>query len=434
VRVRVNLLSPSTPARPSLSREDLKERILTLFQANYRAGYSDWLRAPYAYISPARHGYPHQWLWDTAFQAIVLSHMDPLWAQREIQNFLQVQGENGFLPHVIFWDDHQIPFWGRLLSKDWRHPHFTSITQPPILAIAVEAVHAKSRDDQFLRSVLPRVRAYHDWLARTRDPYGSGLVSIISADESGMDELPIFQYAAGLKHNNFWLFHYFNRKADILNMWHRYDLRRIFRSDYFTIKELLFNTLYIEANKVLARLYRAVDDEASAALMDQRASASAEALLTLCWDEGEAIFYPLYSRRNRPIRVKTVTSLVPLYLADLDARRADQVISRHLLNEEEFSLPYPFPSVAKSEVFFSPETMPFYWIKALWRGPTWFSTNWLVVKGLQRHGYHDIASKVIDRMVEMVEKSGFREYFNPLTGRGYGKRNFGWSTLLLDLI
>jgi hypothetical protein len=129
-----------------------------------------------------------------------------------------------------------------------------------------------------------------------------------------------------------------------------------------------------------------------------------------------------------------VTSLAPLYLTDLDPDRADRLVTNHLLNADEFFLPYPFPSVAKSEVFFHPETLPFYWIKALWRGPTWFSTNWLLIKGLQRHGYHDIAATVIARMAEMVEKAGFREYFNPLTGKGYGKHNFGWSTLLLDLI
>jgi hypothetical protein len=33
----------------------------------------------------------------------------------------------------------------------------------------------------------------------------------------------------------------------------------------------------------------------------------------------------------------------------------------------------------------------------------------------------------------MVAGSGFREFFNPLTGEGYGAHSFGWSTLVLDL-
>ena len=259
-------------------------------------------------------GYPHQWLWDTAFQAIVLSHIDPQWAQREIENFLLVQRADGFLPHVIFWADRSTPFWGRLLSKRAWHPHFTAITQPPVLALAVEAVYAQSGDREFLARVLPHLMKYHDWLVRTRDPENTGLLSIISADESGMDELPIFQYAAGLKHNTFWLFHYFNRKADVLNKLHNYDPRRIFQADYFTVKELLFNCVAIEANRALARLLREKGNQDAAAAMDRRAARSTIALMELCWNDDEDIFYPVYSRQNKPIPVKTITSLAPLFV------------------------------------------------------------------------------------------------------------------------
>lgn len=34
----------------------------------------------------------------------------------------------------------------------------------------------------------------------------------------------------------------------------------------------------------------------------------------------------------------------------------------------------------------------------------------------------------------LVLKSGYREFYNPLTGKGYGERNFGWSTLLVDML
>ncbi len=34
----------------------------------------------------------------------------------------------------------------------------------------------------------------------------------------------------------------------------------------------------------------------------------------------------------------------------------------------------------------------------------------------------------------MVERSGFREYFNPFTAEGYGSRDHAWSTIVLDMI
>ena len=44
-----------------------------------------------------------------------------------------------------------------------------------------------------------------------------------------------------------------------------------------------------------------------------------------------------------------------------------------------------------------------------------------------------LAALMSDRgSVVAVERHGFREYYNPLTGHGLGARDFSWSTLLVD--
>ena len=60
--------------------------------------------------------------------------------------------------------------------------------------------------------------------------------------------------------------------------------------------------------------------------------------------------------------------------------------------------------------------------------------NWLIARGLRHHGYREQADAIAASSAELVLKSGFREFYNPLTGEGYGARDFGWSTLVLDLI
>jgi hypothetical protein len=35
--------------------------------------------------------------------------------------------------------------------------------------------------------------------------------------------------------------------------------------------------------------------------------------------------------------------------------------------------------------------------------------------------------------LELVELSGFREYFNPITGEGLGGRNQSWTALVFDM-
>jgi hypothetical protein len=48
-------------------------------------------------------------------------------------------------------------------------------------------------------------------------------------------------------------------------------------------------------------------------------------------------------------------------------------------------------------------------------------------------GYKAEAERVVDSLERTVDRYGFREYYNPLTGRGLAARDFGFSTLLVDL-
>src|SRR5439155_9395434 len=120
----------------------------------------------------------------------------------------------------------------------------------------------------------------------------------------------------------------------------------------------------------------------------------------------------------------------PLILEDLDPRKAKRLVDEHLLNEKEFWLPYPIPSVAASERAFDPG----WRAKTTWRGPTWMNVNWYLYWGLRAHGRGDIASHIVERSIAMIERSGVREFYDPRTGEGEGARDFGWTTLVLDLI
>lgn len=62
------------------------------------------------------------------------------------------------------------------------------------------------------------------------------------------------------------------------------------------------------------------------------------------------------------------------------------------------------------------------------------NTLWLLAPALRRFGYGAEADRVISSCVELVERHGFREYYNPLNGEGLAARRFGWSTLLIDLL
>jgi hypothetical protein len=53
---------------------------------------------------------------------------------------------------------------------------------------------------------------------------------------------------------------------------------------------------------------------------------------------------------------------------------------------------------------------------------------------MRRLGYRTEADRVPRSLELAVDRYGYREYYNPLTGRGLGARGFGFSTLLIDLL
>ncbi|HVA87235.1 MAG TPA: hypothetical protein VNF73_13090, partial [Candidatus Saccharimonadales bacterium] len=70
-----------------------------------------------------------------------------------------------------------------------------------------------------------------------------------------------------------------------------------------------------------------------------------------------------------------------------------------------------------------------------WRGPVWLNTNWLLWHGLRQHGRISLANEVVASSIELVRRSGFREYFDPLDGSGHGSDRFSWSAaLFIDLV
>ena len=72
-----------------------------------------------------------------------------------------------------------------------------------------------------------------------------------------------------------------------------------------------------------------------------------------------------------------------------------------------------------------------------WRGPVWINMNWMLYQGFSRYGFLELAKRIKNDSIELIEKFGFYEYFdsrqtnpNPM-GSGYGGNNFSWSAALL---
>jgi glycogen debranching enzyme len=403
--------------------------------ANRQQGTSDWDGRTYNFVCPSPSAYPFQWFWDSAFHAIALLHVDPELAKQELRCLLQGAQPDGFIPHMLLWEKDYHKAAIAEYSIVLAHPFYTATVQPPVLARAIWRVYQATQDSAFLGEVLPPAMRFFRWLKAYRDPDDDHLIAIIQPDESGLDACP--KYDVLMKLNNLEPDQVRARLVDSMQRLfgayeaHREDPGRLPAMDVFNWEDVMVNTIYADGLHCLARLCRAAGySPTESAEFETRARHVLEALEEKCWDDRVGAFWDLYGYDEQWARTLTFSSLFPLALDSLDRTMVKRLVEEHLLNEREFWLPYPIPSVAATEPAFDPE----YRTGAIWRGPTWVNVNWYVYWGLRAHGYGDVATELAKRTVQMVGLGGIREFFNPYTAEGYGAKDFGWTTLMLDLI
>lgn len=400
-----------------------------VLRKNRHQGRSSWENREFSFVCPSNVTYPFQWFWDSCFHAIALTHVDVKLAEQELVCLLQAAQPDGFIPHIILWERDKYLDVALSYNLAMLDDYLTAITQPPVLAQAVERVYAAGKNRAFLDSVLGKTKAYYRWWIEHRDPDHDNLVAIVQPDESGLDALPGYDALlkmptidrAGLRQA---MERIFKAYAPL-----RQNLQALIDADVFVVEDVMVNSIYAQGLRALARICRSIGD-ADAGEFDRLAERVEEALVSKCYDDRRGIFFDRCGMNEVPSAVVTVTSLFPLILDRLPSAIADRLVGEHLHNRAEFWLPYPVPSVAATEPSFDPEAKT----QLLWRGSTWVNTNWFLVNGLRRHGFGPLADELAARTLDMVGRSGFREYYSPFSGIGYGAPNFGWTTLILDFM
>lgn len=417
-----------------------------------------------AWTSPSPVYYRHQWLWDTAFIAIGISNYNPQQAARELLSLKRGQWQNGMLPHVIFATRFHDMLKGPLFWQ-WRKSKLSSkktvtsaITQPPMVAIAAAKVAKELKGEpkiQFLKQVLPMLESYHRWVYRERNPEGSGLIVVIHPWETGLDNTPAWAELLKQMPRPWWvrflnksgLFEIVMRQrkgAKMLDPDERtnnleimqaarlilrfraqaYVNKAIFSSKPVATESLAFNSILIKANSCLIELAEQINYQLPQDLLENF-NKTKEALNTL-WDEDTKQYYSRDFSTKKLIKTPSITTFLPLFSEGIGKDRAEKLV-KNLLDKKKYWTKFPVPTV--------PLDSPYFNQKRFWQGPVWINTNWMITRGLEHYGYQEEAKQIVEESINLVQNSGFCEYFSPLTGEGLGVKSFSWSAaLLIDLL
>ncbi len=426
------------------ARAGLRDRAAALLRAN-DAG--TWTKA-----GPPL--YPHQWCWDSAFNAIGWAHLDAGRAVAELEELFAAQWATGMVPHIVFRAGPDEPYfpgpqwWDCAVSPAAPQIATTGICQPPVHALAVQRIWQLTPPERRpeirgrIQALYPKLVRWHRYLATERDPEASGLVTTYHPWE-GTDNSPRWDRALARievarpgpytrldtsevgdpsQRPTDWDYDRFLWLVELLRRC-RYDDERIHREHPFLIKDVFFTAVLAAANAALldlADVARAGDD-----VRDQlsRWLERGQRGLAGRHDAGTGLSSDYDLRAGEDIRVRTFAGFAPLFALTPDAgQRAAQLA---LLDSADFCgdsrLRWRLlPSTSPAE--------PAFEARNYWRGPVWPVINWLLWRSLTLAGQHDRAGRLRrDGLRQIAAADGFAEYYEPFTGAPLGSARQSWT-------
>lgn len=149
---------------------------------------------------------------------------------------------------------------------------------------------------------------------------------------------------------------------------------------------------------------------------------------TCMWDEQTGFYYDA-APDGRLSNTKSIGAYWGL-LSDVVPKERAVRMAEHLTNSKSFNRPHRIPTQAYDSDVYNP-------YGGYWLGGVWSPTNYMVLHGLTRHGYHDLAFEIAQNHVENVaavfqETTTLWENYAPeyqQPGKPAGKDFVGWTGL-----
>ncbi|MTB50177.1 trehalase family glycosidase [Lewinella sp. W8] len=431
---------------------ELRRRAHEILRGNWRGGFT----------VPTARLYPFQWNWDSGFVSLGVADRAPLEAIEELENLFRGQWANGMVPHIVFHSETETTyfpnhdFWAaaEVNAGAPRKPRTSGISQPPVHGFVLEYLYERYGHlpdvVDGIRRLFPKVLASHRFFYQYRDPEGEGLVFLYHPWESGRDNSPIWDESlqritispgdippyerkdtAHADSDQRPTGRDYDRYVYLLELGkrHGYDGPGIWEESPFLLQDVMLNAILIRANEGLIRIGRQLGFSVEEAETWQKRSVPA--FNHKLWDETLGTYVSWDVRGQVPVRSREVGGFVALFAGVPDDRRA-QRMEQYLrdLRERGFRL---CPS-------YDPED-PLFDSARYWRGPIWPQMNWLLHHGLLRYGFKSTAETVRRDLLDLVDRLGFHEYFEPQRAvadqqtRGYGGDNFSWTaSTVLDFL
>jgi len=326
-------------------------------------------------IMPDKWEFPWLASWDTGFQAVAASLIDPQLAADQLR--------------FILGDRWQQPD-GHVPCAEW----VMDVECPPIFAWSAWRVAEAGAGDAFLAEVYPGLQRLYDywWKTNAVDPAG-----LFTGGFLGMDNLPRGDGMA---------------QADASG-WMAFFAR------------------------YMAKIADTLGDTTSATRYAADVDTIAAAVNANLWDEAAGFYFDL-DTDGTFIPTKSYSGLTPLIAGIVPADRMDKILAA-LRDPAQLLSPYGVRSVSAKSVIYEPGYSSQKGVNSNWRGPAWIPINYLLVEALTPVDpalAGTIRDAVVGAVeADWLATGRFHEYYHAETGEGLGAdAQTGWTALVANLI
>jgi hypothetical protein len=306
-------------------------------------------------------------MWDSAFILLFARYGRRAFDfQRTLDNLYTSQHPDGFICREI----------GTFDGKDRFERFDAASTGPNVMPWTEWEHYADTADSERLRLVFPVLVSYHRWLRRHRTwrdgtYWTSGL-------GSGMDNQPRFPGGPAVEAG--W-------PARLTYHGHAVWIDAC-------LQQVLSADLLLRMAEALGRLDEVAD------LREERESLST-AVNERLWNEESAFYHDELADRTLSA-VRTVGAFWALLAGVVPERRLPRFVAQ-LEDPETFGRPHRVPSLSADHPEYDPEG-------GYWLGGVWPPTNYMILRGLDRAGYQDLAHEIsredLDHVVRVFAETG----------------------------
>ena len=325
-------------------------------------------------IMPDTWEFPWLASWDTGFQAVTASLIDPQLAADQLR--------------FILGDRWQQPD-GHVPCAEW----VMAVECPPVFAWSAWRIHEAGAGTAFLEEVYPSLGRLYDywWTANAVEPAG-----LFTGGFLGMDNLPRGEDAA---------------QADASG-WMAFFAR------------------------YLGRIAETLGDDAAAARYAGDIDAIAAAVNAHLWDEGAGFYFDLATGGGSFIPTKSYSGLIPLIAGIVPPERAARVLEA-VRDPLQMLSPAGIRSVSARSVIYEPGYAQGYnsnWRGPVWVPINYLLVEALAP--LDAALAADVRERVVGAVEADWRATGrFHEYFDGDTGEGIGAdAQAGWTALVANLV